>query len=146
MIVIKNSQRKIAVNIERLRIDAHAMLQELGYDDFQLSIWISNNTTLKKYNGQFRNKPVPTDILSFPFHEIEPGKKIVCKDPSEKHLGDLLISAEYVFKRYPNEQFYPRLQVLLAHGICHLLGHDHDTPETDKKMIAMEQKLLKCMK
>ncbi len=145
MICLKNSQKKVTIDTVRLKADAQAMLEAIQYGDYVLSIWITSNRTMQSYNGRFRNKPQPTDILSFPYHALKPGERIKPQTPDDKHLGDLLISAPYVLEKYPDELFYPRLQKLLAHGISHLLGHDHDTPETDKIMIRLENKLLKAV-
>lgn len=145
MIALKNTQRSVKIDIKRFVSDAQIMLEELGYGDYELSIWITTDKTVKHYNGVFRNKPVPTDILSFPYHNVKAGTRIKPKTDDDKHLGDLLISAVYVFERYPNEQFYPRMQKLLCHGICHLLGYDHDTPKSDALMIAQENRLLKAV-
>lgn len=145
MITIKNTQRAVTVNTQQFLHDAQAILKELGYDGYDLGIWFTTNQTIRKFNRQYRAKDVPTDILSFPYHILKPGETINPRTDDDKNLGDLIISAKYVHDLYPEKLFYPRLQKLLVHGVSHLLGHDHDTPETDAIMLKLEERLLKII-
>lgn len=146
MVVIKNTQRKIKINTVQFEHDAYTVLKELGYEGYDLGVWFTTNQTIKKFNGQYRDKNVPTDILSFPYHDLKPGEKIKPQTDDDKNLGDLIISAEFVYNLYPGDLFYPRLQKLLVHGASHLLGYDHYTPEADVKMLKLEERLLKAIK
>jgi rRNA maturation RNase YbeY len=146
MIVIKNTQRKFKINIKRLKQTAEIVLNELGYKDFDLGMWLTTNKTIHSYNKQYRNKDKPTDILSFPYHQLEPGKSIPLNlDDDEKNVGDLIISLEFVNGILPlyNVTLEERLDTLLIHGICHLLGYSHYDEDNDKIMSALEKKLAK---
>ncbi len=146
MITIKNTQRKIAINIKQLKSDIHNILIILGYDDFDIGIWLTTNKTIQKYNKQYRSKDKPTDILSFPYHaSLKAGEQIKPKTEEDKNLGDLIISLEYVKKdaQRLDTTFEHRMRVLLVHGICHLLGYDHIKDEDYKKMHRKELFLLK---
>lgn len=149
MITIKNSQRKISINREQLQADAQKLLTLLGYADFDLGILITTNATIRRYNGTYRMQDKPTDILSFPFHtDLQPGQKIKITSEDDKNLGDIIISAEYVdanTKALPGS-FDERIQLLLVHGVCHLLGYDHITDEQYKQMHRKEQMLLKKLR
>lgn len=146
MILLKNTQRKIAINRERIIAQVQKILEILKYSDFDIGIWITNNTTIREYNKKYRHKDKATDILSFPFYpELVAGKHIKAKNPEDKNLGDLIISAEYVVeeaKKY-NVPFEQRLQLLFVHGICHLLGYDHIEDADFQKMRAKESFILK---
>ncbi len=141
MISLLNKKNTVLIDKKVLKKDAQKILDLLDYSDFDLAILLTNNITVQKYNREYRDKDVPTDILSFPFHELLPGQRIEPKTEEDKNLGDLIISVEYVQKLYP-DNLYERMQTLLVHGICHLLGHDHDTEKTDKEMLALEDFLL----
>lgn len=146
MITIHNRQRKIPINVEKLQADAQKLLQLLGYPDFDLGILITTNTSIQGYNATYRMQDKPTDILSFPFHtELQPGQKIKPASDDEKNLGDIIISAEYVFKNKKElpGNFDERMQMLLVHGVCHLLGYDHITDEQYALMHRKEMALLK---
>jgi rRNA maturation RNase YbeY len=141
MVVVENTQDTIDIDVEKLTADAQNILEQLNYGDYELNIWLADNDTIQEHNRDFRNKDEATDILSFPFHNLKAGERIKPLTADDKHLGDLIISLEFVHEKYPTN-FYARMQKLLCHGICHLLGHDHDTEETDKEMLALEEKLL----
>lgn len=146
MITIRNSQRKITPDIPKLLHDVQAILDALDYTDYDLGIWLTTNKTIRTYNREYRHKDTSTDILSFPYHtELKAGERVKPKTADDKNLGDLIISLEYVQKDAPNwgQNFEQRMQILLVHGICHLLGYDHIKDEDYKVMKRKESALLK---
>ena len=146
MITINNRQRKIQVDVKKLSSDAYKALELLRYKDFDLGILITTDVTIRKYNATYRGKDKPTDILSFPFHpELQAGKRIKVMSDDDKNLGDIIISAEYVAKQIEGTGVTcdERMQVLLVHGIFHLLGYDHLTDAQYKQMHRRELWLLK---
>lgn len=150
MILIKNKQRSIPIDVKNIERMVSAMLTILNYNDFDLGILFTTNATIQKYNRDFRNKNKPTDILSFPHHtQLKAGKRIKVVYEDDKNLGDLIIALAYTKKDAEtrwNQTLEQRLPILLAHGIAHLLGHDHETDDDYKKMATLERKLLKSIK
>lgn len=150
MIFIKNRQRKIPVNTQHLADQVQAMLATVGYPDFGVGILLTTNCSIRKFNKMFRGKDKPTDVLSFPYYtKLKPGQRINARTEEERYLGDIVISLEYAMKDAPitwARPFRDHLVVLIAHGIAHLLGHDHVTDEQWKLMQKEEQKLLKPIK
>jgi probable rRNA maturation factor len=148
MILIKNTQRKVPLDVERLHKEAQAVLDILGYHDYDLGIWITTNRTIRAYNRTYRFKDKPTDILSFPYYpDLKPGERIRPTSDEEKNLGDIIISAEYVLqeaKKY-GVTLDDRLRVLLVHGICHLLGYDHISDDDYRQMQAKETFILNTL-
>ena len=144
MIFLKNKQKKISINQNKLKHDAQEVLNFLKYRDFAVGVWLTTNETIHKFNKQYRNVDKPTDILSFPYHVATPGKRIKPKTDEDYYLGDIIISLEYA-QRCAIEHDIPfekHLLVLLIHGICHLLGYDHNTDAEHKKMQRLEKKIL----
>ncbi len=145
MITIKNTQRTVPVTIEAVRNDTDRILQLLGYALFDIGIWITTDKTIRAYNKRYRGKDKATDILSFPFWpDLKAGQRIKPTSDEEKNLGDLIISAPYLEReaRQYGVSFDERMRVLLVHGICHLLGYDHERDEDYATMRAQEQKVL----
>jgi rRNA maturation RNase YbeY len=146
MISIRNTQRKITVDVTQLKQDAQVVLDALGYSDFDLGILITTNKKIHEYNKQYRGHDKPTDVLSFPYHtELKAGQKIKPQTEDDKNLGDLIIAPEYVLNDLPRWEttFEKHMQRLLVHGICHLLGYDHIEDEDYKVMHKKELGLLK---
>jgi len=149
MITIKNTQRTIPVNTDALQTDTQRILDFLGYADFDIGIWVTTDKTIRGYNKQYRSKDKATDILSFPFWpHLKAGERIKPKNNEEKNLGDLIISAPYVERealKY-GVSFDERVRVLLVHGICHLLGYDHERDDDYETMRTQEKKILAHLK
>ncbi len=147
MITIRNTQRKFIVDTQRIEKTAQIILDELKYSDYDLGIWLTTNSTIHAYNKQYRAKDKPTDILSFPYHQLEAGERITVYSDEDKNVGDLIISIEYVhgILSLYDVTLEERLDTLLVHGICHLLGYSHYDEENDKIMNALEKKLAKAV-
>jgi probable rRNA maturation factor len=146
MITIKNTQKKIVITHKDLKRELHHVLNIIGYPDYDLGLWVTTNITIRRYNNLYRNKDTPTDILSFPYHTtLQPGKPIRSLDEDDNNLGDLIISAEYVAQAAlkKNISFKQHLRTLLVHGICHLLGYDHNNDKDYRRMRTKELSILK---
>lgn len=105
----------------------------LGEDGGGVAILLTDDATVADLNIRFRDKPGPTNVLSFPAPE----------NP-EEHLGDIAL-AYGVCAREAEEQDKPfahHLQHLVAHGVLHLLGYDHLQDEEAEEMEAQERRIL----
>ncbi len=148
MILIKNRQRTYDIDTTKMISDAQCILNELRYSDFDLGILITSDKTIRKYNRDYRGKDKPTDILSFPHHpHIKAGERIIAHNEDDKNLGDIILSPSFIYNDLERwgVSFEHRLEDLLVHGICHLLGYDHiedsDYKIMRKKEIALLKKL-----
>lgn len=98
----------------------------------ELSIVVTTDREIRKLNRQWRGKDEATDVLSFE------------QDPKLGLLGDVVISLDTA-RRQAREGGRPlseELERLLAHGVLHLLGHDHQKPAEARKMAKAEAALL----
>lgn len=149
MIVISNRQRALKVDTQQLKKDAQKVLDAVNYADFDLSIVLVSNKQMHALNKQFRGKDKPTDILSFPFYpQLKAGERIIATNPDEKNIGDIIIAPKYVQETLHEwgNVFEERMQILLVHGICHLLGYDHILDEDYTIMKKEEERLLDILK
>lgn len=102
---------------------------------------------MARLNGEFRGKPVPTDVLSFPAEgEVPRGasrsraerpRKGAEKLPSSNDLGDIAI-ATGVARRQALELGHPvatEVKVLALHGVLHLLGYDHERDRGEMRAV-----------
>ncbi len=148
MITIRNQQRKIKLDTAKLKKHAQIVLDNLGYHDFDLFILLVNEPTMHAYNFDYRQKDKPTDILSFPFHtELGAGDYIMATSPDDKNLGDIIMCPQYIVNDLARweKNFEERLDILLVHGICHLLGYDHIEDSDYAVMKKEETRLLKLL-
>lgn len=111
----------------------------MGYTEAELSVLIVDDSAMAELNEQYRQVGHATDVLSFSMLEGE------CGDVCPEMLGDVVISAETA-QEISERTGAPRdvvMELLLIHGILHLLGFDHEAgPEEAARMRARTQELL----
>ena len=91
-----------------------------------ISVTFVDNDTIAALNEKYRNKPTPTDVLSFP--RGENGEYDINEDTGCAMLGDIVISME---KAMEQAQLYGHplqreIAFLTVHSMLHLLGYDHE--------------------
>ena len=92
---------------------------------------------MQSLNRQYRKKNKPTDVLSFPLaDELQPTL-----------LGDVVISVETAARQAQRRGHSLReeLQVLLIHGILHLLGYDHEVSRREAIRMHRKERETKAM-
>ncbi|MCL2179759.1 MAG: rRNA maturation RNase YbeY [Treponema sp.] len=119
------------------------VLEEIGRDNWELSVLFCNDKKITELNYQYRNKNEPTDILSFSLggNVIKDGKNIYYPGDIVISLDTLKENAEF-FKIKEDEE----LRRLIIHGILHLDGMDHETLEKNEPMLALQEKILEKLK
>ncbi|CAI5720642.1 unnamed protein product [Hyaloperonospora brassicae] len=117
---------------------------------WDVGVLLTTDNHVQKLNRKFRQQDNPTDILSFPFHKIRtPGRFPRVQSPDERYLGDIYISPAYVTRQCSDAQLQEvttladRLPVLVAHGLCHLMGYDHERDDDYEQMQKAETYLLR---
>ena len=146
MISIQNNVNDIDITNLNLKEKIEKILNFLNYKDYDIGLLLTNNSKIQDLNKKYRDKDKPTDILSFPYHtELKAGDRIEVFEEEDKNLGDMIISLEYVVEdaKKLNTTFHERMDVLLVHGICHLLGYDHIIDEDYIVMNTKEKEILK---
>lgn len=117
------------------------MLACLQLKKEEFSLVLSDDDQLHQLNKVYRGKDRPTDVLSFPMREGDFGR-LHASLPGAL-LGDVIVSVPTARKQ-AKEQGRPlldELTMLVAHGLLHLLGWDHDTKAKDKRMRAETDRL-----
>jgi probable rRNA maturation factor len=101
-----------------------------------VTIVITDDDQLHQLNRNFLGIDAPTDVLSFPAEEIDP-------DSGEEYLGDILISYPRAVAQADssNHAVQDELQLLVVHGVLHLLGYDHIEGEKEV-MWAIQSEIL----
>ena len=117
---------------------ARRYLRALELEGTELSLSVVTEAEIREINRAWRKKDKPTDVLSFPAGEqpLPPG--------APRPLGDVIISLETakVRAREDGRPLQAELARYLAHGLLHLLGHDHHQPAEARRMAQVEARLL----
>jgi len=128
---------------QRLRQAVESALRATSVaEPIQASIVIADDATIRELNRQHRGVDATTDVLAFAFSEAaeDSGGEFVLPPDSARDLGEIIISLPQA-ARQADEQKHPlerELGLLVCHGVLHLLGYDHESPEDEAKMRALE--------
>ncbi|XP_049641443.1 endoribonuclease YbeY [Suncus etruscus] len=143
-LVLKNVQRAVGLRRAPLRRRIEVLRQILGVQKFDVAIICVDNKKIQHINRIYRKKNIPTDVLSFPYHENLTAGEIPQPDfPDDYNLGDIFLGVEYIFQQCRGgEDFHDVLTVTATHGLCHLLGFTHNTETEWQKMFLKEQQVL----
>ena len=106
-----------------------------------VSILLEGDAALQVLNKQWRGKDKPTNVLSFP---APPLPVAVDLPGAEMSLGDIALSYDTLAAEALNEgkSLAAHLQHLVVHGMLHLQGYDHETPDEAEEMEALERRIL----
>jgi probable rRNA maturation factor len=94
----------------------------MGIEQAHVAIEFVDAHRIAELNGEYREEPVPTDVLSFPIDGVEPA--------FPRELGDVVICPQHTTD----------VREAVVHGMLHLLGMDHETD--DGEMFALQRELL----
>jgi probable rRNA maturation factor len=126
----------------RLERRVAAMLVLLQLEKAELSLVLSGDARIQELNKVYRGKDKPTDVLAFPMREGDFGR-FHAAHPAHL-LGDVIVSVPTAVRqaRAAKRDALGEITMLVAHGLLHLLGWDHETAAKDKKMRAETDRLV----
>ena len=123
-----------------LKKRAERMLDALDLRGVEVSLALVGDETIRDLNREWRNKDKPTDVLSFPMMDDAAvgtaGATPAGGGPTL--LGDVIVSTPTATRqaRARKAPLSQEVTVLLAHGVLHLLGFDHDSDDEEREMDA----------
>lgn len=121
-----------------LRLRLRAMIRALALGDVELSVLFTGDDHIQTLNRDYRQKNKPTDVLAFALREGELG------DAEQAMLGDVVVSVDTAARQASaaKKPLLAEVTMLLAHGLLHLLGWDHDTAAKDRAMRKETERLV----
>lgn len=110
----------------------------------ELSMVLVDLDTMADLHVRWMDLPGPTDVMSFPMDELEPGGRPDSPEPGPSMLGDIVLCPEFAMGQAQKAEHSldHELALLTVHGVLHLLGYDHAEPEEEKEMFALQGQLL----
>ena len=139
--ILNHNYKEISPELEsRLELLAEHILFGQNEHELKVNLKLISSKEMIKLNGDFRAKDLDTNVLSFP------AEKDIQKISGE--LGDVAISMPYIQNESKNlnRDLDDHMMHLLAHGILHLLGFDHQEDQDANIMEAQEIKYLEFFK
>lgn len=128
--VFNNYSKEIPFEYEKIVED----ISNYFNNEEEVSLILVDNEEIHKLNKEYRGVDRPTDVLSFNSDE-------------DIYLGDIFISIDKVVSQAQEYEhsFEREFAFLLVHGILHLKGYDHHTPEEEKEMFAKQEEVLNVL-
>jgi probable rRNA maturation factor len=117
--------------------------RELPPANYVVGLHVVDDETIRALNAEHRGEDSHTDVLSFPLHDPN-GMRFVLPPGVPAHLGDVVVS-------YPRAEQQARdfghslereLAYLVAHGVLHVLGYDHEDEADRRRMRQQEEAAL----
>ncbi|MFN3975210.1 MAG: rRNA maturation RNase YbeY [Dehalococcoidia bacterium] len=118
---------------------------------------IADDDTVRRLNQTYRGLDEVTDVLSFSFtlagpyegegepppHDTTPWPL----PPGTSHLGEVIVSYPQAVRQARQARHPVKEEVahLIVHGVLHLLGYDHQTPEEARLMEGLEHRALSSL-
>jgi probable rRNA maturation factor len=154
--MILNRQRAVRLARRPLESFLRRVQAEVGFQGAGVTVCLVSDAEIARLNETFRKKKGPTDVLSFPIVTRRKPRRPASptrsgqalggpykRKKADEYLGDIAISPATA-RRYAkkNERTLSNeLQVLILHGVLHLLGYDHETDSGEMERV--ERKLRK---
>ena len=133
-VLVNNIQEKVIVPAELLTLLEETGEFVLRMEGFpaasEVSIVLVDNSYIQELNSTYRGYDSPTDVLSFCLQDNMTGEE------SDQILGDVFISMEKAKEqaREYGQTLKREVAFLAVHGILHLIGYNHETPDTEEEM------------
>jgi probable rRNA maturation factor len=114
--------------------------------EVEMGLLIATGERVRELNRDYLGEDTPTDVLAFSAMEEKEADQSPFIHPPDGllHLGEVIIAYPQAVLQ-AEEHGHPlkkELAVLLIHGMLHLLGYDHDQPDSARRMRAREAELL----
>lgn len=130
--MVLNRQRRVPVAVNDLERFLARARRALRLAPGSLTVCLVSDAEIARWNGAYRGKRKPTDVLSFRADEDAANRP---RNARPKHaairsyLGDIAIAPAVARRnaRRFGRTFDDEMRILILHGMLHLMGYDHET-------------------
>ena len=122
-----------------LRLASFVLGDQNVPEAMEVSLLFVDRESIAELNAHHMDADGPTDVLAFPMDlpgEARPGEPSI--------LGDVVVCPEIAAAQAPEHGVEPgaEIELLVVHGLLHLLGHDHAEPDERTRMFSLTDRLL----
>jgi probable rRNA maturation factor len=117
--------------------------RDLQQTDYTISLHLVGDETIRALNAEHRGTDAHTDVLSFPLHDPS-GMRFVLPPDQPANLGDVVVSYPRAIAQAEEFGHSPERELgyLVAHGVLHVLGYDHEEEADRRHMRQREEEAL----
>ncbi|MDR1627908.1 MAG: rRNA maturation RNase YbeY [Oscillospiraceae bacterium] len=149
-VIISDKQKEIKIPTGIRMLIRRCCNAVLKMEDFkgsaEVNVSLVDNNYIQNLNKQYREKDMPTDVLTFPMGKN--GEYDINPENGAKILGDIVISVEKVTEQSKlyGHTVQREMAYLIAHGMLHILGYDHEAGSFEKlRMREREEKVMNLL-
>ncbi len=132
-VILVSNRQEARLDEDGLAAVAREALQAEGHRQVELSISFVDEAEIADLHERYMHEPGSTDVLSFPLDEgdrTEDGVRV---------LGDIVIAPAVAASNNPSDPA-AELRLLVAHGVLHILGYDHEEDAERAEMWARQER------
>lgn len=129
---------------------SHPRVIRLIPEACEVSVLLTDDAEMIVLNREYRGLDASTDVLAFPMYEMYEGEEnLNCLTAGDVRyplpLGDIVISLETAQRQADTARHSLEAEVafLTVHGVLHLLGYQHKTPEETTVMFEKQEAILR---
>ncbi len=131
-----------------------SICEYLELPDGDIEITLTNDTEIRHLNRAYRQKDLPTNVLSFPHYIWKAPKQIQDRsgnsfDSAQRLLwGEVILSVDTIRQDAIEQQvnFTDELIRICIHGMLHLFGYSHESEQDFEIMAALEESAINYYK
>jgi probable rRNA maturation factor len=145
MTIEVSNESGVDVSEEELISVARFVIRKMNVNPAaELSMVLLDTNAMADLHMRWMDLPGPTDVMSFPMDELEPGGRPDAPEPGPSMLGDIVLCPQFAAGQAAaaGHSLGQELALLTVHGVLHLLGYDHAEPDEEKEMFALQRRLL----
>ena len=137
-----NQNTKKIVEFFLKNLTESSCLKGFNFESLTFDIMFCDSSRTHQINKEYREKDYPADIITFAIFADDDSKFIL---DGEINLGEIIIALDKVKEEALKSKVSDiyELYFLIAHGILHLLGFDHQTEEDYNFVVEVQKKALK---
>ncbi|MGH9790151.1 MAG: rRNA maturation RNase YbeY [Candidatus Acidiferrales bacterium] len=158
--MILNRQRRVRIALAPLEVCARRVASTLRVGRESFSVCLVSDAEMARMNRRFRARRGPTDVLSFPTNGV--GRALAPRNSARdsgrasarrrkraarpsgggatrEFLGDIAISPQSARRNAQRDgrALSRELQILILHGVLHLMGYDHEADEGEMERLEL---------
>ena len=138
-IAIENRQKKVKLDLRRMRRSLKRLMKELCCEDRELSVLLVDDNQIQEINRTYLKRDRSTNVIAFSMTEGEFGAI------NPRLFGDIVLSVETAARDAAMSciDLMDEVEFLLIHGLLHLIGYEHENviSAESRKMKIREREL-----
>lgn len=138
--IIQNTRKIVKFYLDQLT--NVSCLEGFDFDTLTFDILFCDSKKTHQINKEYREKDYPADIITFAIFADDDAKFVLDNDIN---LGEIIIALDKVSEEAKKHDVTDRYELyfLIAHGILHLLGFDHQSEEDYNFVVEVQKKALR---